>query len=274
VLSFENSSSNNNLIYLSPVIGSRVTNRNITERKLLKDEDRFALSAVIAGVPGAKLQLFDGEQTLKAFSELLTNTERIRFLHPQGHYDTFVNELRFSKEEVEEKADGMDIRTLNMKESEIAALRIARDPAAISFLHQLKQGMGFKKISQKNVLTASSIGVITMPGRDNMNFLDGGRAVERVWLEANYRQIAFQPISQVIFMTELLSNGGDKYFNEYEKEQLSSINEAFRSILKLEDNRYPVFVFRLCYADAPSIRSLRRPVKEVFFVNEAKQAEM
>jgi hypothetical protein len=273
VLTFTASKANNQLIYLAPVIGSRVTNRNITERKLLKEEDKFAIMSAAAGIREAKLQLFDNVQTLEAFTELLTNTERIRFLHPQGHYDTFVNELRFSKEEAEGKADGMDVRTLNLKESEIAALRIARDPSAIRFLHQLNQGLGFKKISQKNVLAASAIGVISMAGRDAASFLEGGRAVERVWLEANYRQIAFQPISQVVFMTELLCNGGDLHFNEYEKQQLTSINDSFRKILKLEQQRFPVFVFRLCYADEPLIRSLRRPLKDVFFVNESKQPE-
>jgi nitroreductase/molybdopterin/thiamine biosynthesis adenylyltransferase len=268
VLSFINSDSNNNLIHLAPVIGSRVTNRNVTERKLLRDEDKFGLSSIAASIPEAKLQLFDDERTIKEFAEILTNTERIRFLHPQGHYDTFVNELRFSPEEVEKTADGMDVRTLNLKESDIAALKIARDPSAISFLHNLHQGLGFKKISQKNVLQASSIGVVTMTGRDPLDFLQGGRAVERIWLEANYRGIAFQPISQIVFMTEILTSGVKVNFNSYEKQELSSINERFRKLLKIEDQRYPVFVFRLCYADEPEIRSLRRPLNEVFHVKE------
>ena len=273
VVSFYNSDSNNNLIYLAPVIGARVTNRSVTERKLLKEEDRFALTSIAASIPGAKLQLFDSENALKLFAEILTNTERLRFLHPQGHYDTFVSELRFSQEEVLKTADGMDVRTLNLKESDIAALKIARDPSAIAMLHSLNQGLGFKKISQKNVLAASSIGAITMPGRDRLHFLQGGRATERVWLEANYRQIAFQPISQIVFMTELLTSGTKVNFNAYERKELTEINEQFRQILKIEDDRYPVFVFRLCYADAPEIRSLRRPLKEVFQMNTLQRTE-
>lgn len=261
VLSFMNSDSNNQLIYLAPVIGTRVTNRNITERKLLKEDDRFALTSIAAGIPDAKLQLFESEHIIREFAELLTNTERLRFLHPQGHYDTFVSELRFSKEEVEKTADGMDVRTLNLKESDIAALRVARDPAAIAFLHKLEQGKGFKKISEKNVLHASSIGVLTMGGRDAQDFLQGGRAIQRIWLEANYRQLAFQPISQIVFMTELLTSGTAANFTSYEKQELASINERFRKILKLEDPRYPVFVFRLFYAGEPEIRSLRSTLR-------------
>lgn len=254
-------------IYLEPVISQRVTNRNISARKLLNNEDITALKSITATVPGAMLQLFDSEECLKEFDKILTGTEKLRFLHPQGHYDTFVNELRFTRKEIEKTADGLDVNTLNLKQSDIAALTIARDPAAISFLHKLNKGSGFTKISSKNILTASSIGVISMQGSDPEDFLNGGRALERVWLEANFRGLAFQPISQIVFMLELLQTQGTRHFNSYERNELGSIQESFSKIVNPGNSGFPVFVFRLCYADAPETRSLRRPLDEMFFVN-------
>lgn len=265
VISFSNRVAESPLNYLAPVIGSRITNRNVAEKKMLDDHDEYALTAIASTIPGAVLQLFKSEEHLQEFSEILSNTERLRFLHPRGHYDTFVKELRFTREEVESTADGLDINTLNISQGDIAALQIARDPAAIHFLHQMHKGSGFKKLTAKNVATASSIGVLSMDGQDARHFLQGGRAVQRVWLEANYRQIAFQPVSQIIFMAELLFAHEKAAFNAYEQSELLDIHNRFSKITDLEKGRFPVFVFRLCYADVPPVRSLRKPVSQVMF---------
>lgn len=266
VLSFEPLQMVNDLSYLAPVIGMRVTNRNVTERIHLSEEDKNALSAMAETIPHAQLHLFEENGDLNEFAEILTNTERLRFLHPRGHYDTFVKELRFSISEVEESGDGMDVATLNMKQSELAALRIAKDPNAIDFLRNLKQGHGFKKISKDAVLQASAIGVISINGHDAFHFLEGGRAVERVWLEANYRNISFQPISQIVFMNELFLSPDESEFNPYEKKEMKNISERFSKILALEPSRNPVFVFRLTTSAPPDIRSLRRPLSKQFFI--------
>ena len=265
VVHFETEQVKNLLIHLAPVIGTRLTNRNISARKLLKNDDVSALQKIAATIPGAGLQLFDSGEHLKEFDEILTNTERLRFLHPQGHYDTFVKELRFTKEEIETTADGLDVNTLNLKQSELAALSVARDPSAIAFLHRLHKGSGFKKISSKNILTASSIGVISVNGNDPYCYIQGGKALERIWLEANYRQLAFQPISQIVFMLELLESQGGCHFNKYEQNELTVIRDRFKKILGPKEG-HPVFVFRVCYADMPDTRSLRRPLHEMLFV--------
>ena len=249
--------------YLAAVIGSRITNRNVTVKKLLDDHDEHALTAMASTIPGAVLQLFKSEEHLQEFSEILSNTERLRFLHPRGHYDTFVKELRFTREEVESTADGLDINTLNISQGDIAALQIARDPAAIHFLHQMHKGSGFKKLTAKNVSAASSIGVLSMDGQEARHFLQGGRALERVWLEANHRGIAFQPVAQIIFMAEQLLAHEKSVFNAYEQSELLDIHTRFSKITDLRNGRFPVFVFRLCYADVPRVRSLRKPVNQV-----------
>lgn len=257
----------NTLTYLAPVITQRLTNRNISERILLKPEDSKALIDMAATVPGARLQLFDTYADIEALADVLTNTERIRFMHKQGHYDTFVKELRFSREEVLATADGLDIETLNMTNSEKAALQIARDARAISFLNEMRQGIGFKKISNKNVMAASALGVMTMDGNDFSHFLQGGRALERVWLEAGYRGIAFQPISQIVFMVERYRQRGKLDFNEFEMAELEKIMQKFYKLIDLQENRTPTFVFRLFHGAAPKERALRKPLSKVLFVN-------
>jgi hypothetical protein len=265
VLHFNKLEAKKELQYLVSAIGSRVTNRNVSERKILTKENTDALQSIAATIPHARLHLFDGTADLAEFAEILTNTERLRFLNPRGHFDTFVKELRFTQEEIISSGDGLDVGTLNMKPSELAALNIAKDPEAIDFLRKLEQGHGFKKISRESVLKASSIGVISMDGHDAVHFLQGGRAVERVWLEASYRNISFQPVAQIVFMNELLLSPGESQFNTYERQELKNISERFSSILALDSGRYPVFVFRLTTSEMPDKRSLRRSLDKQFF---------
>ena len=265
VLSFDPLKSTADLLHLAPIIGTRVTNRTAAERTLLATDDKEALINIGSSIPQAKLQLFEKEEDLVEFAEILTGVERLRFLHPRGHYDTFIKELRFTKEETERTGDGMDVSTLNMKPSEIAALQIAKDADAIHFLHQMEKGQGFKKISRAGVLQSSCIGLVSMEGHSDSNFLTGGRAVERIWLEANYRDISFQPISQIVFLNELFLGAADSAYNPYEKQEMKTLNERFKKITGLEDSRQAIFVFRLALAEAPATRSLRRPLNKQLF---------
>ncbi len=267
VVTFKELVAHSALKYLSSSIPLRLTNRNEGDRKLLPEKDKADLISIAATVPSARLQLFEGEETIHTFAEILTNTERIRFLHPRGHYDTFVKELRFTQEEILSTADGLDIATLNMSESDKAALRIARDPSAINFLHKLAKGEGFKKISRKAVVSASAIAVVSMNGHEAEHFLAGGRAVQRVWLEATHRNISCQPVSQAVFMLERYLGKGAADFNNYEKEQLKAIHNVLSGLLNLEAGRYPIFIFRLFHGEVPKERSLRRPIDKVLFVN-------
>ena len=267
VVSFENENSNNPYKYLSPVIPLRVTNRTKGDKRVLPEKDKNDLISIAATIPGARLQLFEQEETIASFAEILTNSERIRFLHPQGHYDTFVKELRFTTEEIIRTSDGLDIDTLNMSVSDKAAMQIAKDMSAISFLHKLEKGEAFKKISRQGVMSASAIGVMSMDGHDAIHFLQGGRAMQRVWLEANNRNISLQPISQAIFMIERYLGNGQVDFNKYEQAEIHKIQDNLSGLLNLENGRYPVFIFRLFYGVEPKERALRRPLDKILFVN-------
>jgi hypothetical protein len=247
------------------VIGSRVTNRNTGERKLLDKEDKLALESLAEFIPGAKLQLYEEISQLAEFANELTNAERIRILNPRGHFDTFIREIRFNRLQTEATSDGMDIETLNMSKSEKAGLQIASDPVAIEFLNKLQKGTGFKKISHKPIMTSSCIGVLSMDGNDAYHFLQGGRATEIVWLEANRRGISLQPVSAAIFLLSRYLHGNKSDFNHFEQSELNGINKNLNRLMDLPHGRYPVFIFRLFYADQPKERALRRPLKKVFF---------
>jgi len=246
-------------------ISMRLTNRTIGARQELPDSVYSRLQESIRNYEGSELHFVTEEKLMKEVGDLLATTEMLRIIHPRGHYDTFTNELRWTPDENEEKRDGLDTRTLGATASEVAALRIANDAQAIEMVRKLHGGHAFKKSVHKSVAASAAIGILTMPEFSDLNFLNGGRAIERVWIEANLMNVAFQPIAQLVFMLARLNHGQAAEMDEYYKQQFESLDQKFYTLLPQLAQKQPVFIFRLCKAEQPEILSLRRPIESSFF---------
>lgn len=250
---------------LSKAIGIRLTNRNLGVREKLAPEFYEALKNSITEYDGARLDIVEDPTQMAELGDILATTEKLVLIHPRGHFDSFKKELRWTEEENKEKRDGVDVATLGITKGEVAALRIANDSEAISFVRDtIKGGNAFKKMALKAVAAASSLGVITIPVYSEQGFLLGGKAVERVWLEANLRGVSFQPITQFTFLLARLMHGNGEGFDSYYKEQFSSLKDRFFHLLPHLENRQPIFIFRLCKAEEPQIKALRKAVDSVF----------
>ncbi|HRO43282.1 MAG TPA: Rv1355c family protein [Flavipsychrobacter sp.] len=250
---------------LSPVISLRLTNRNIAQREILDQQFYSDLKKSIADYNGAALDIVDDWTQMQELGDILATTEKLVLIHPRGHFDSFKKELRWSEEENQEKQDGIDVATLGISKGEVAALRIANDSEAIGFVRDtIVGGNAFKKMAQKAVAASSALGIITMPSFSEKGFLLGGRAVERVWLEANMQGVSYQPISQFTFLLARLMHGNGEGFNDFYRNEFTSLKKRFFNLLPHLENRQPVFIFRLCKAEAPQIKALRKPLDSVF----------
>ena len=250
--------------YLEPGINVRVTNRDLAIKETLPKDFYDKLEASIKTYQGAELSIIDDEPLMKELGKVLASAEMLRIIHPRGHYDTFTNELRWTPEEIQQKRDGLDVNSLGATNSELAGFKVASDTAAISFLRKLKGGNAFTKMVNKSVALSSALGVITMPQYSELSFLQGGRAVERIWIEANLAGVSFQPISQLMFLLARLEHSTDGMLDGYFAGELEKLRIKFNSLLPQLINKQPVFMFRLDKAGQPKVRSLRRPVESSF----------
>ncbi len=253
---------------LEAAIGMRLTNRNIGAKQILSNNFYEQIKQSISLYNGAKLQIIDNEQLMARLGKILANAEMLRILHPRGHYDTFTHELRWTQDEIYQKKDGLDVNTLGATKPEIAAFKIAADGKAIDFLREIKGGNAFTKMVNRAVGVSSALGIITMPAYSELNFLLGGRAVERVWLESNFLGVSFQPIAQLIFLLARHDQGNSEGMDKDFAAEVGKLKQDFYQLLPELKHEQPVFIFRLCKADAPVITSLRRPVESSFIYEE------
>jgi hypothetical protein len=252
---------------LAGAINIRLTNRNIGGPEALADSFYEELRSSINNedYQDATLEIVNTPEQLHELGDIAATSEKLVLMHPRGHYDAFKKELRWSEEENKTKRDGLDVATLGISKGEISALRIANDPEAISFVRDvIKGGNAFKKMAQKAVAASSALGIVTMPEYSELNFLLAGKAVERIWLEANIRGVSVQPITQFTFLLARLVHGNGIGMDNYYRQEVAHLKERFFTILPHLENRQPVFIFRLCKADEPKIKALRKPVDSVF----------
>jgi len=114
-------------------------------------------------------------------------------------------------------------------------------------------------------LGASAIGLITMPAYNAKNFIDGGRAAERLWLTANKNNISLHPMTASILHFNVLKHGTALNNDPFLREKFGQLNDIFyQQFNQVRSNEVSVFLFRLFYAENPTALSQRKPLSQIF----------
>ncbi|MDB5272389.1 MAG: hypothetical protein JWO58_756 [Chitinophagaceae bacterium] len=245
----------------------RFTNRTISERKVIDPSKLQALQRVARSIEGANMIVMDSPAQLEELGDIIAKVERIRIMNERGHND-FVHEIRWTASEAQKEKDGIDLRTVDLTASEKAGFLVSKDWKVIQHLKQWHGGTAFEKLSKKTIAAASAIGFITMPKHEHSSFFNGGRAVQRVWLAANEINISFQPQSPATFLFARASYDHGSDLNASEKKELMELKKRFQTLMGIDSGIGEIFLFRLCVADEPKIKSLRRDIQDVLFFHE------
>lgn len=250
---------------LNQFIPLRVTNRKVEEKSIIDNAKIQLLNDEIKLFDGISVKWLSSDEDLRAVAEIVTTTDMLRVLHPQGHYDLFKKEMRWNQKQTLETADGIDIETMEMSVSDKAALSLASDENAIAYLRKWKNGTGFKKMSKKAVLNSSAVGLILANELSDINYIKGGAALQRIWLKANGLGMAFHPISASLFMFQRLLTDSENSFDINSKELLYKMYLKNCELWKLSVKDTPIFMFKLHQASEPSARSIRKPIDKIFY---------
>jgi hypothetical protein len=251
---------------LARFIVKRCTNRNNDGKKTVSPSLLHELSAAAQTVDGAKVHWFTNENEMKAVGEIISACDRIRLLNLHGHHDFVNREMRWTPEEAEDTRDGIDIATLGMSASQMSALKVIKDPEVIRFLNKIKGGKMFESVSKKRIECASALGLITMPAYDPENFINGGRAVQRLWLSATKFNLALHPLIAPLYFFPRILYGNGEELSIPVVNQLKALRKKFLSIAPVKDGMGEIFLFRVAIAEEPEIRSLRLPIENILHV--------
>jgi molybdopterin/thiamine biosynthesis adenylyltransferase len=249
---------------LYAAIDTRITNRNLGARVPLLPSQSALLSQAVASVDGAALHLRQDSSDLEELKEIMSAAERLRMLHAEGHYEFYEKEIRWNDEHSRTTGDGIDIATVDISASDKVGLKLVKDPEVVKLLADWRGGKALEKIANKAVNSASAVGLITMPQFTSVNYLDGGRAVERLWLTAADAGISMQPMLAATLHFARLKYGNGEGLPDFMKEEFSVLHDRFLRIFPEVKGRAEVFLFRLSIAELPTVKSYRYPIEKVF----------
>lgn len=248
-------------------IDKRTTNRNIAQRQVIDSVSLKKLQHIAEEIDGAKMHLFDTPEQLAEMADIIGKVERLRLMEPRGHYD-FIHEIRWNSKDALQTKNGVDLETVDINAAEKAGFIVAKDWQVIETLKLWDKGKAFERLAKKTVNSSSALGFISMPKHSHEHFLHGGRAVQKVWLAANNMNISFQPQSPLTFFFARLLHGKGEGLEERTIKELYELRKRFSKLIETGSSTGEIFLFRLCIADEPKVKSLRKDINNVFSFNK------
>jgi len=178
---------------LYPFIFERRTNRFQYDRLEVSNEVLQALNKSVNKIDTANVSLIIHRDRIKQLAKELMVNDRIVFECKEIHQFLF-DKIRWNKKQIEETQDGMPVGVLGLSYIENLSFPLMRfwgyvktaNMLGLSRIIALKGWWGCKN--------ASLLGMVTIQGNDKKSFVEGGRAVQRLWLEATKQGFCLQPI--------------------------------------------------------------------------------
>jgi molybdopterin/thiamine biosynthesis adenylyltransferase len=230
---------------------ARETNRHLGEPHPIAADTIKRLHAV-AEREGARLHLLTGHDDIDRAATILAASDRIRYLTPRLHADMF-SELRWPGDQHPDT--GIDVRSLELGPNDLAVLDILRRPDAMAHLARWNAGTALGDDARRRVSASSAVAVISVPGGTLTDYARGGSAVEAVWITAQRRGLAVQPISPVF----LYARGVDDFtkLSTSFAGELERLQSEFRQLVRLPATACIALVLRFSVSGSPSVRSRR-----------------
>ena len=250
---------------LSSQIVERCTNRNASLNQPLPKMAIADLQAITQTIPNVNFKYFTEPKDLAFFAKIIGICDRIRLMNPAGHHDFVQREMRWTTNDAETSRDGIDVTTLGLNNSQLAALGMIRDPQVISFLKGIEAGKAFDALANKTMEGASALCLITLPEFNLHNFFEGGRAMERFWLKATQLNIAVHPLISPLFLFSRILHGNGAGLDANDIKELKDLRKEFKTLTTLGENNAEVFLAKISVADHPEVRALRLPIEKTLF---------
>jgi hypothetical protein len=259
--------------YLFHQIPLRHTNRKVGNLTGLPESALISLAEAIRSIPGADVQWLTIENQLERIADLIGAADRLRMLDPEQHHAMY-KELRWNREDAESRRDGIEVESFHLSQTDRAGLLMCSDWPSLDFLREENLGRKLESISRRSVRSASAVGLLTMPQSRLIDYFNGGRALQRMWLVATEQNIAIHPMTVLPYFLAVICRGNGRGLSDYTIAGLRRVLPEYRELFPIGPLTAEVLLFRVSRADSVEVRSLRRQVEQVLrFVPNAGQVE-
>ena len=254
---------------LFPYLSDRCTSRRM-HRTAIEQPQLEELSAGISLFPAVQLDWVTEPQEMRQIGHLLGIGNRIRFEHEPFHREFYEN-IRATQQAVEATNDGLDIATLQLPPGVASILSFLRRWPRMKIANALGFSRSVARQAAAEVRSSGALGILTVNSAHAEDFLQGGRALERLWLSATAANLGFHPAAALaVFMAYAERTDGTLLLPKHQQ-MAENMQQRFYRLYPHLSGRTVQMVFRLGYADLPEVRSLRRDVNDVLEFSDKKK---
>jgi hypothetical protein len=247
---------------LFPHLTTRCTCRRLYSTRSVAEDCLERLAEAAREFQDLQMDWICDRPRIRAFARLIANSDRIRFEYEPFHNELF-QQLRFSADEAEQTRDGLDVRTLELPPGAAVLFRQLRPWNRMKWVHRLGLGRLLTVPSALSVWRSGAIGLLSVSEPTSRQWLDGGRAFQRLWLAAQAEGVSLQPLGSLpIFFAHAEQYEGRKLTPKHH-DRIVWLREWYSELVPAAARRVLLLSFRLGYSAPPSQRSLRRSAAEV-----------
>lgn len=250
--------------YLIGYINDRCTDRNIYDSEPVSKEVLKSLSDACSSIPGVKLHMITGADEVKAYGKILGRSDKLLLTTKKTH-EEFMDEIRWDQEEVERTKSGVDLDTIDLTATEVAGFKVIKNWSVVKYLNKWGGGGTFEKLSKKCAESAYGLGMITVSDLNSSQFFDGGRAMQRLWLEATKHNVNVHPLCALNYMFIRMRQGNAEGMDDRMVKELTKLWSEHEKHFS-DNGEIGVFFFRFFKGTNPKKRSLRKPIEDILII--------
>jgi nitroreductase len=242
---------------LAAAIPNRATNRKTYTSDPLAIAEKEALLGAAQKNPGARMELIEDREKLRILGAASSVNEILTFEDRRLHA-LFIHEIAWTVAEEKARGGGLFLKTMELPPpQEFVLTHLLRHWNTTRVMGKLGFARMIARDNAKIYSQAAAVGAIMVPDTDSA-FIDAGRVMERVWLEATRLGLSVQLMTGILFMHQRIS-AGDPF--GLSQKHIKMAEKAYADIVACvrPKGTIPALLFRIGRGDAPSAYSIKTP---------------
>ena len=250
---------------LQRYIPERHTNRTAYQDRPIPPQDLAALVSQGRDIPGVALELFEDRARRQKIAHLVWQADQIRLENRQLHAH-FMDMVRFTATAALARRDGLPLDNLEAGSGGNLFLRLTRPWPVMKACNHLGASRLIARISYNAILQSSAVGLLKCPDHTPGSFLEGGRALQRIWLAATRAGLDFQPMTAITLFWLRWKLGAQNELPARQRHALDRLWPAYEALLGDAGcpDRGHVMLFRIGFGRRVTCRTLRRSLDSFF----------
>jgi len=242
---------------LYPAIASRCTNRKpyattplskIQKEELIRIAERWKQGNI-------SVKFIESKEQIEKIGQAASVNEVIMFENRALHKLLF-EEIVWTREEEKKRGKGLLFATMELKPPPLM-VKMLRSWSLMRILNMLGVARAIAKDNVKMYAATPMVCAINT-GNDDADFINAGRLLERLWLQATSMGLNVHLMTGILFMWQRIASGETGWLSE---NHVALIREAYQTTASIVQpgGKNVALLFRIGKAENPTARSLKLP---------------